>query len=533
MTTPQLVRWGQAGKYSAWDDRQVITALAAGQTGIVRPCVMSPTAGLGLIVDAGWLAIADCGDGTVAVLTAQVGIEAAAAPGGADDRTDELWAVIIDPDSAEYRLAVLAAGTGERGVMLGTVEIPAGATSTEDMVLTPRGQDFSGSQPGPPGPPGPQGNPGPQGDPGDPGGPPGPQGDPGPEGPEGPEGPRGGTGDEGPPGPRGDTGDQGAPGDTGPEGPPGLKGDPGDPGQATLIVGAFGQLRVPSELPPTGLIPADWDGTGRPATAQQLERGWSLIHERDGTLWTFLPDWPGGWGSPGVVQGPAGPQGERGEPGPPGPPGPGGAGMLRVFSSDQVFRISGAPTTNQDVTAQFNIPGTELRPGRWFVVETAGVCEHRGATFTLSHRVNGATGARYIPIAGSISGTSAAADSRYFVVYRAVFHITAGNQMINWTEGYLGRGPDRMLHATWAAGVQLPGSQQELNNSQAPALVSNVGATALTPGADLTIGLCAALGRNDNAPWFETYGSRCYWFMPDAAIYEMPAGVPLPANEGR
>jgi hypothetical protein len=203
--------------------------------------------------------------------------------------------------------------------------------------------------------------------------------------------------------------------------------------------------------------------------------------------------------------------------------------MLRVFASQQVFRITGSTAANQDVTPGFNIPGTEVRPGRWFVVETAGVCEHRGATFTLSHRLNAAGGARYIPIAGSISGTSAAADSRYFVVFRAVFHIVSDNQLINWTEGLLGRGPDRMLHATWAAGVQLPGSQQELNNSQAPALVSNVGVNPITPGADLTIALQGAFGRNDNGPWFECSGSRCYWFMPDAAVYEMPAGVPLPA----
>jgi hypothetical protein len=534
MTTPQLLRWGQSGKYSAWDDRQVITALAARATGIVTPCRMSHTTGLGLVVDAGWLALADCGDGTVAVLTSPVDMEALAAPGGEDDRTDQLWAVITDAESGAYHLAVVPEDApGLLGVRLGNIEVPAGAQATDEMVLVPRDQDFAGSQPGPPGPQGPPGDSGPQGPQGDPGGPPGPQGDEGPPGPQGPEGERGGTGDQGPPGPAGAAGDPGPTGDPGPEGPAGPKGDPGDPGQATLIVGSFGQLRVPSELPPTGLIPADWDGEGRPATAQQLERGWSLIHERDGTLWTYLPDWPGGWGSPGIVQGPAGPQGERGEPGPAGPPGPGGAGMLRVFGNTQTFRITGAPANvNQDVTAQYNIPGTEVVPGRWFVVEAAGVCEHRGATLTLSHRLNAATGARYIPISGSISGTSAAADSRYFIVYRAVFHIVSASSLINWTEGVLGRGPDRWLQATWAAGVQQPpppGSQQELNNSQAPALVGNVGVNPITPGADLTIALCAALGRNDNAPWFEVSGSRCYWFMPDAAIYEMPAGVPLPA----
>ena len=94
-------------------------------------------------------------------------------------------------------------------------------------------------------------------------------------------------------------------------------------------MGTFGEVRSPNELPPSGLIPPGWDGPGRPAEAQQLELGWSLIYEPDGRLWTFLGDaWPGGWGSPGQVQGPPGtpgergPQGEQGPPGVQGPPGP-------------------------------------------------------------------------------------------------------------------------------------------------------------------------------------------------------------------
>lgn len=337
MTTPQLVRWGQAGKYSAWDDRQVITALAAAQTGIVTPCVMSATAGLLILVDAGWLAIADCGDGTVAVLASPVGTEVGATAGGDEDRTDELWAVIIDPEAAEYRLAVLAIsdpGQRPRGVMLGTVEVPAGATSTEDMVLVPRGQDFSGSQPGPPGPAGPQGPAGAPGDPGDPGGPPGPQG---PLGPQGERGEQGEQGSQGPPGLTGppgigEQGDRGDPGPTGPAGPQGIAGPPGADGAATVLVGSFGQLRTPDQLPPSGLVDADWDGAGRPATAIQMQVGWSLLYEPDGAVWMFVTSaaLPGGWLRTGVIagpqgppgaQGPAGPQGERGEQGLPGAPG--------------------------------------------------------------------------------------------------------------------------------------------------------------------------------------------------------------------
>jgi len=330
MTTPQLLRWGQSGRYAAWDDRQVITALAARSTGIVTPVTMSAGEGLSILLDPGWLAIADCGDETVAVLTSPITLEAIAAPGGADDRTDELWAVITDPEAAEYRLAVRIAGAAGPGVMLGTVEVPAGAASAEDMTLIPRPQDYAGSVPGPPGPQGPQGPAGPQGETGDPGGPQGPVG---PLGPEGPQGPQGEQGIDGPPGqigPPGSTGDQGERGDPGPEGPRGPEGPQGAAGTATLIVGSFGQQTTPADLPPTGLIPAGFDGPGRPAAATQLDPGWSLVYVVDGALWTFLPNWPGGWGSPGLVQGP---QGERGPEGPQGPqgdrgePGPGGVDL--------------------------------------------------------------------------------------------------------------------------------------------------------------------------------------------------------------
>jgi len=325
MTTPQLLRWGQSGRYAAWDDRQVITALAARSTGIVTPVTMSPGDGLNILLDPGWLALADCGDGTVAVLTSPITLEAIAAPGGADDRTDELWAVIVDPEAAEYRLAVRIAGAAGAGVMLGTVEVPAGAASAEDMTLVPRQQDYAGSVPGPPGPQGPIGPPGPQGETGDPGGPPGPQGPLGPEGPQGTPGDEGPTGPTGPRGDQGDRGEQGDQGDPGPEGPRGPEGPQGQAGTATLIVGSFGQVQTPADLPPTGLIPAGFDGPGRPSEDTQLEPGWSLVYVVDGALWTFLPNWPGGWGSPGLIQGPQGergpegpqgPQGERGEPGP-------------------------------------------------------------------------------------------------------------------------------------------------------------------------------------------------------------------------
>jgi hypothetical protein len=330
MTTPTLVRWGQSGRYSAWDDRQVITALAGRVTGVVNPAVLSAGFGLAVSVDAGWLALADCGDGTVAVLASPVGMEATARPGDPDDdRTDELWAIIADPEAALFTLQVHPAGGDHLGVQLGTIEVPAGAATALDMTLVPRAQDYPPGSPGPPGPPGPQGMPGPQGPPGldgQPGGPPGPEGPLGPDGPQGPPGP---PGPDGPPGGPGPAGPQGSTGPEGPTGGPGPEGPAGPTGAATIIVGSFGQIKTPADLPGDGYIEAGWDGPGRPAEGHQLERGWSLVYDPDGALWTWVGDTgPGGpWLSPGVVQGPPGergPQGDRGPQGEQGPPGPSG-----------------------------------------------------------------------------------------------------------------------------------------------------------------------------------------------------------------
>jgi hypothetical protein len=333
MTTPSLLRWGQSGRYGAWDDRQVITALAARQTGIVTPAVLNPAAGLHVTVEAGWLALGDCGDQTVAVLTSPVSMDVAVPAGGADDRTDELWAVITDPETATYRLAVYPPGGDQLGVQLGTIEVPAGAQAAADMILVPRAQDFPPGPPGPPGPAGPQGpagEPGPPGPDGEPGGPPGPDGPIGPIGPQGNPGPEGPPGPDGPQGPPGNLGVPGPEGPAGPQGIAGPAGPPGEAGTATLIVGSFGQVRVPADLPDGGFIPADWDGLGRPPSGIQVERGWSLVYDPDGGLWTFVgPDGPGTdqWLNPAVVQGPPGPQGPQGVPGPEGPPGPGGVDL--------------------------------------------------------------------------------------------------------------------------------------------------------------------------------------------------------------
>ena len=125
---------------------------------------MAAAGGLTITVAGGWCAVADCGDGTVAVLAGPVAVEVQAAPGGGEARTDVLVAEVSDPETARWALSVLPPGA-RPGVVLGWVHVPPGAASAAEMSLESREQDFStgGAVPGPPGPVGPIGPPGPPG----------------------------------------------------------------------------------------------------------------------------------------------------------------------------------------------------------------------------------------------------------------------------------------------------------------------------------------------------------------------------------
>jgi hypothetical protein len=123
----------------------------------------------------------------------------------------------------------------------------------------------------------------------------------------GPQGPRG---DPGPMGPRGFKGE------TGPSGPTGPTGPTGDTGAATVIVGQFGETRMPADLPKSGLIPMDWDAPGNPPAAHQMELGQSLYYApaigpldpQDGHLFQYvtLANDPQAWVDVGLIRGPAG-----------------------------------------------------------------------------------------------------------------------------------------------------------------------------------------------------------------------------------
>ena len=117
------------------------------------------------------------------------------------------------------------------------------------------------------------------------------------------------------------TGMPGPEGPAGPIGPEGPVGPPGPEGRVTQIVGEFGAIRTPDELPIDGLIPVDWDGPGRPPSELQVEIGQSLAHV-DGRIFALTGE---AWLDLGTIVGPIGPRGPQGEIGPSGPQGPPGS----------------------------------------------------------------------------------------------------------------------------------------------------------------------------------------------------------------
>lgn len=153
-------------------------------------------------------------------------------------------------------------------------------------------------------------------------GPAGPQGIPGATGPQGAQGPQGIPGAQGPTGQQGIPGAQGVPGPTGAQGvpgPQGATGAQGEPGQTAVIVGEFSN-QSPSNLPPSGVIPANWDAVGVPPSQLTLVQGQAMLDTANNAVWCFVGTaaTPAGWINLGGVQGPEGPTGPQGPQGVPG-----------------------------------------------------------------------------------------------------------------------------------------------------------------------------------------------------------------------
>jgi microcystin-dependent protein len=135
--------WGQAGEYDAIDDRAVITALAAGQRGLLQAPTLAPGGGLEVVIGE-FLGIFDAGDGTAVVARnaepQEVEIAAGPATGA---RTDILW-LDLDPDGATWEINPRSAAdtVGLLGWSLGRVTMPAGANTIAEATLDPVRPDY-------------------------------------------------------------------------------------------------------------------------------------------------------------------------------------------------------------------------------------------------------------------------------------------------------------------------------------------------------------------------------------------------------
>ena len=132
MTTPTgRLAWGQAGNYDAADDRAVIAAVSGLRTGLVTPLAARPGAGLFVIIEGGWLGIADCGDSTSGVVGARLDLAIEARPGPVTgERLDVIWCD-VEPDEGTWELTVITEpeAAGRPGIPLVYLTVPAGATS--------------------------------------------------------------------------------------------------------------------------------------------------------------------------------------------------------------------------------------------------------------------------------------------------------------------------------------------------------------------------------------------------------------------
>ena len=145
MTTPSgLLAWGQAGQNDAVDDSPENTALANLRNGIVNQCAMGAGTGLLVHIFAGWLAVADCGDSTVAVIGSRVPLDVPV-PAGPPTGTQTwyIWAD-VNPDAASFTVTAItpADAGGRSGVQLGTVVAHAGNNTASQMQITTTPPNF-------------------------------------------------------------------------------------------------------------------------------------------------------------------------------------------------------------------------------------------------------------------------------------------------------------------------------------------------------------------------------------------------------
>jgi Collagen triple helix repeat (20 copies) len=247
-----------------------------------------------------------------------------------DVRTPDADIQVGVGQSVEYR------GDGYLYLFLGPSSVPGGWVET-GQVRGPPGDEGPVGDTGPPGPVGDRGltgntgSPGPRGDQGDTGpqGARGADGAPGTPGATGAKGDRGDPGATGPEGPQGEQGFQGAPGADGQDGTDGADGDPGAP--SFIVMDIYTRSATDVATIASGLIPANFDGTGKPAADYQMRVGEAVLMATpaDAYLGQAIVFVGGSGATPQAwiamkVTGPEGAKGDQGDQGPQGVQGVGG-----------------------------------------------------------------------------------------------------------------------------------------------------------------------------------------------------------------
>ena len=297
----------------------------------------------------------------------------------------------------------------------------------------------------------------------------------GPQGPEGPQGIEGPQGDQGIQGPIGPTGPQGALGPDGAEGPMGPPGPTGPAGTTANLKGEF-KNKLPSQLPPTGLIPKDFDGPDDPPVDVQLS-------PKDGLLYTgtadpahtgcvYVFEGQGGievnnWINIGKIVGPQGPTGPEGPEGPEGKQGE--TGNQGPTGADGKIGPTG-PTGQQGIqgpigsTGPQGVQGIQGNIGPTGPTGEQGIQGPTGPTGPVS---KGITYKGTVPTVGDLPTAGAVAGDAYIVTQNDHFYIYNGSSY--YDDGPISQGPSGATGPTGPTGPQgLQGPPSDLPGPTGP-----------------------------------------------------------------
>lgn len=357
--------------------------------------------------------------------------------------------------------------------------------------------DLGGAQ-GPVGPQGPQGVAGPAGTPGTAGatGPAGPAGSQGPQGPpgtagtpgvDGAVGPAGAAGSQGPQGvqgvqgPIGPTGAAGSNGAQGPAGPQGPQGVPGAAGQTSILVGEFTN-QAPSALPPSGIIPANWDAPGSPPAQITMQAGQAMLYTVNDHIWCYVGTGmvAAGWIDLEGAQGPAGPVGPQGAQGNPGPQGPAGPqGIQGLTGAAGAVGATGA-TGAQGAQGLQGVAGPQGSTGAVGPAGAQGVQGNTGPAGTT-----GAQGPQGNPGAAGATGPAGSTGppgAGYLATSSTSAPIQTGSVTVTTQTGL-----------AYQVGARCRLSQDANNWMEGPVTAYSSSTGSLTVNVDLTSAMVAAL----------------------------------------